>query len=76
LGIFLIYRIAQHNALNRRWESLVEKRLLKARLFSQAPRVEHLVRFVNGCGVGQVSIVEKSLAVDDSLLSTPFFIEM
>ncbi len=69
LGIFLIYRIAQHNGLNRRWESLVERRLLKARFFSQAPRVEHLLRFVDGYGVGQVSIVEKSLAVDDPLVT-------
>ncbi len=50
LGIFAIYGIARHNGLNRRWEALVERRLLKARVFSPAQKLDHLLHLLTAMG--------------------------
>jgi membrane protein implicated in regulation of membrane protease activity len=66
-GIFLIYIVARFSGLNRWWERFVEKHILRGRVFSAVPRVEHLVHFLDGYGVGRISIHDKSSADESSL---------
>jgi membrane protein implicated in regulation of membrane protease activity len=66
-GIFLIYIVARFSGLNRWWERFVEKHILRGRVFSAVPRIEHLVHFLDGYGVGRISIHDKSSADESSL---------
>lgn len=60
IGLYLVYRLAQHTGLTRKWEIMVENRLLRGGFFSAAPHVEHLLHFVGGYGVGRIALTEKA----------------
>jgi hypothetical protein len=60
LGVYLVYRLARLTGLTRRWESLVENRLIRGRFLSPVPRTQHLLRFVGGYGVARMPVVEKT----------------
>lgn len=67
IGLYVIYRLAQHTGLTRRWESFVENRLIKGSFFSGAVQVEHLIHFIDGYGVARVPVRRYSPSVSNSL---------
>jgi len=68
-GIILIYVIARYSGLNRNWENLVQKRLLRGRFFSASPKAEHLLHLADGFGISRIPIIEPSSKTDGILLS-------
>jgi Trk-type K+ transport system membrane component len=68
-GIFLIYIVARFSGLNRWWEHFVEKYFLRGRLFSAVPRVEHLLHFIDGYGIGRIFINNKTSTTSTSFTS-------
>ncbi|MFH1381862.1 MAG: hypothetical protein ABIH70_03115 [Chloroflexota bacterium] len=67
ISLYLAYRLARYAWLMRKWDRLVEKRLLKARffstlpqVFSTAPQVEYLLQFAGKYGVGRIAIMAGS----------------
>jgi hypothetical protein len=66
VGIYIIYRLIKHTGLTRRWENLVENRLLRIRFLRRIP-VEHLLPLSGGYGVSRIPITEESHFADVSL---------
>lgn len=67
LSLYLIYRLAKHTGLTRRWERFVENRLMSGRFLPAVPLVEHLLRFIDGYGVARVYVIEKYSQASGSL---------
>jgi hypothetical protein len=66
VGIYIIYRLIRHTELIRRWENLVENRLLRGEFFKRIP-VEHLLQLAGGYGVGRVPVIEEPPFTDAGL---------
>jgi len=66
VGIYLIYKIATHGRFTRRWESFIEKRLIKSPAFEEAT-TEDLLHFLEGYGLVKKIVSEKSPLIDSSL---------
>jgi hypothetical protein len=69
LGAFIVYKLAQHAGLTRRWEDFVERRLVRGRLFSPGRRLEHLLRLAEGFGVARMVVIGDGRKLRDKLLS-------
>jgi hypothetical protein len=67
IGFYVIYKIATHKGLIRKWEGFIEDRLVKLSAFEEA-EVEDLLHLIEGYGLVRVIIKEKSPLVDRSLL--------
>ena len=59
VGMFLIYRLAQHTTLTQKWERLIENKLVRGRFFASVS-VEHLLHLPGGHGVARIAITENS----------------
>jgi hypothetical protein len=55
IGIYIIYRLVKYTGFTRRWESLIEDRLVRGRFFGRVP-VEHLLHLMGGYGVVRVAV--------------------
>ncbi len=66
VGVFLIYKIATHKKFARRWESFIEKRLIKSPAFEEAA-TEDLLHFLEGYGLIKKIIGERSPLIGTSL---------
>jgi Trk-type K+ transport system membrane component len=60
IGVYIVYRLAKHTGFARRWENLVENRLLRGKFFTSIPPVEHLLHLAGGYGIAQATITEES----------------
>lgn len=67
IGIFLIYKIATHRGLTRKWDNFIERKLVKSAVFEEAA-TEDLLHFLEGYGLVGKIITEKS-----SLAGSPLF---
>jgi hypothetical protein len=65
-GIFLIYRIVTHRGFIRRWESFIEDKFAKSRVFDEAV-TEDLLHLIEGYGLVRVMVAEGSPLIDSSL---------
>ena len=66
VGVFLIYKITTIRKFTRKWESFIEKKLVKSPVFEEAP-TEDLLHFLEGYGLIKKIISEKSLLTGSSL---------
>jgi hypothetical protein len=66
IGVYIIYWLARHTGLVRKWESLVENRFVRGEFFRRIP-VEHLLRLAGGYGVGRAPVIEESALADARL---------
>ncbi|MCK4325170.1 TrkA C-terminal domain-containing protein [bacterium] len=66
IGIYLIYKMATHKELIRRWESFIEDKLLKSPTFEEGA-TEDLLHLLEGNGLVRAIIKENSPLVDNSL---------
>lgn len=66
VGIFIIYKLATHRRFLRRWESFIEKKLIKSPTFEEAA-TEDLLHFLEGYGVLKKIITENSPLIGHSL---------
>jgi hypothetical protein len=77
IGIYIIYKVARHTGLTRRWESLIENRFLKGKFFSRIG-AEHLLHLPGGYGVARVAAIERPLftggSVRDKLAARGFVV--
>lgn len=58
-GIYLIYRLATHKKLIRRWDKWVEDRLVRSKYIEDKP-VDELLQLTEGYGVAEARVTEKS----------------
>jgi len=65
-GIVLIYRIATHRGFIRRWESFIEDKFAKSRVFDEAV-TEDLLHLMEGYGLVRVIVAEGSPLIGSSL---------
>jgi hypothetical protein len=61
IGIYIIYRLVKYTGFTRRWEGLIEDRLLHGRFFGKVP-VEHLLHLTGGYGVVRVAVTGRMAA--------------
>ncbi len=73
LGIYVLARLARHAGFTQRWETFVEKTLLRWRLFGSAPSVEHLLRFGEGYGIVRVPVPPDGESAEGTLRNTGFY---
>lgn len=66
VGIFLIYKIATYRKFTKRWESFIERKLIKSPAFEEAA-TEDLLHFLEGYGLVKKIISENSLLIGSSL---------
>lgn len=66
VGIFLIYKIATYRKFTKRWESFIERKLIKSPAFEEAA-TEDLLHFLEGYGLIKKIISENSLLIGSSL---------
>ena len=66
VGIFLIYKIATYKKFTRKWESFIEKKLIKSPTFEEAA-TEDLLHFLEGYGLVKKIISDKSVLIGSSL---------
>jgi hypothetical protein len=66
VGIFLIYKIATYKKFTKRWESFIEKKLIKSPTFEEAT-TEDLLHFLEGYGLIKKIIGEDSPLIGCSL---------
>lgn len=71
VGVYIIYRIASHAKITRRWERVIESKLEKTKFFTAIP-IQHLLYFSGGYGVARSLIGAQSpllgRGLDDELL--------
>jgi len=67
VGVYLIYKLAKHTGITRRWENLVENRLVRGSFFIGLSYVEHLLHLADGYGVARTAITEKSRVSGSSI---------
>jgi len=65
-GLFLIYQLATRKRLIRRWETFIEDRFLRSRVFDEAG-TEDLLHFIEGYGLVRHIVDEKSSLKDSTL---------
>jgi len=65
-GIFLIYKIATYKKFTKRWESFIERKLIKSPAFEEAA-TEDLLHFLEGYGLIKKIISENSPLIGSSL---------
>jgi hypothetical protein len=66
VGVFLIYKIATYRKFTQKWESFIEKKLIKSPAFEEAT-TEDLLHFLEGYGLIKKIISEKSPLIGSSL---------
>lgn len=66
VGIYIIYRFATHRGFIRRWESLIEDKLVKSTVFEEET-TENLLHLIEGYGLVRAIVKEKSPFVGSSL---------
>ena len=66
VGIYVIYKIATHSKFIRRWENIIENKLMKSPAFEEGI-TEDLLHFIEGYGLIRVIITENSPFVGSSL---------
>ena len=66
LGVYIIYRLMKARGWTRRWDSFIEKRLIKASVIDE-PMVEDLLRIREGYGLLRVMITLESPYIGHSL---------
>lgn len=66
VGIFLIYKIATYRKFTKRWESFIERKLIKSPAFEEAA-TEDLLHFLEGYGLIKKIIAEASPLIGSSL---------
>ena len=66
VGIFLIYKIATYRKFTKRWESFIERKLIKSPAFEEAA-TEDLLHFLEGYGLIKKIISENSPLIGSSL---------
>lgn len=66
IGVYAIYKIASHRGFIRRWESIVEDRLVKSPVFEEAG-TEDLLHFIEGYGLVRVIVRENSFLIGSSI---------
>ena len=66
VGIFLIYKIATYRKFTKRWESFIERKLIKSPAFEEAA-TEDLLHFLEGYGLVKKIIAEASPLIGSSL---------
>jgi hypothetical protein len=71
VGLYVIYRLARHSGFSKRWEDLIENRLLRGKAFG-GTNVEHLLHLPDGYGVARATITEKSTLVNGTLKDAQF----
>lgn len=57
VGIYLIYRLATHKGLIRRWDRWIEDRLAKSKVFEEKT-VEELLNLGEGYGIAEIRVRE------------------
>lgn len=65
-GIFLIYRLATHKKLVKKWENFIEKKLIKSPQNVEAV-TEDLLHFLEGYGIVKKFVGKKSPLIGSSL---------
>ena len=66
VGIFLIYKVATYRKFTKRWESFIERKLIKSPAFEEAA-TEDLLHFLEGYGLIKKIIAEASPLIGSSL---------
>lgn len=66
VGVFIIYKIATYKKFTRKWESFIEKRLIKSPAFEEAS-TEDLLHFLEGYGLVKKIIGKKSPLIGNPL---------
>jgi hypothetical protein len=66
IGVFVIYKLASSRGFTRRWENLIEKKLIKSPQFDESS-VEDLLRFIEGYGLVKKIVPEDSSMIGKSL---------
>lgn len=69
LGIFIIYKIATHKGLVRRWESFIEDKLVKSSDLEEGA-TEDLLHLIEGYGLVRAIIKDDSSLVGSTLLQS------
>jgi len=65
-GVFLIYKIATHRGFVRRWESFIEDKFVRTRVFEEG-MTEDLLHLIEGYGLLRVMVTENSPLIDSTL---------
>lgn len=66
VGIFLIYKIATYKKFTRKWESFIERKLIKSPAFEEAA-TEDLLHFLEGYGLVKKIIGQHSSLIGSSI---------
>lgn len=66
IGVFLIYKIATYRKFTRKWESFIERKLIKSPAFEEAA-TEDLLHFLEGYGLIKKIISARSPLIGSSL---------
>jgi hypothetical protein len=66
VGIYLIYKIGTYKKFTQKWESFIERKLIKSPVFEEAS-TEDLLHFLEGYGLIKNIIGEKSPLIGKSL---------
>lgn len=66
VGIFLIYKIATYKKFTRKWESFIERKLIKSPVFEETA-TEDLLHFLEGYGLVKKIIGENSSLIGSSI---------
>ncbi len=66
VGVYLIYKIATYRKFTKKWESFIEKKLIKSPAFEEAS-TENLLHFLEGYGLVKKIISEKTPLIGYSL---------
>jgi len=67
VGTYLIYKLISHRGLTRRWERLIENRLVKSRILEEGT-TEDLLHLIEGYGIVRITVTQDSPFVGCSLL--------
>ena len=68
-GVFIVYRIARHRGVVKKWDVFVEGRLSRSKAFKSAP-TEDLLHFVEGYGLVREIVTVESPLADRSLVGS------
>lgn len=68
-GIFVVYRIARHRGMVKRWDVFIEGRLSKSKAFKSAP-TEDLLHFGEGYGLVREIVTPESPLADRTLVGS------
>jgi hypothetical protein len=69
VGIFIVYRIARHRGVVKKWDVFIEGRLSKSKAFKNAP-TEDLLHFGEGYGLVREIVTTESPLADRSLVGS------